>query len=195
MPTEDASSSTHVAALRNESGSRAVAIIRGMTYSDLSTLLDYHYWARDRVLDAVEPLSPEQFTRDLGSSFRSVRDTLAHLYGSEWAWHSRWIGTSPTALPDPGLFADVAAIRASWSILEGKVRGFLASLGEHGIDREFEYRNLAGQPARSSFREMMQHMVNHGSYHRGQVTTLLRQLGAPPARSMDLIRFLRDRGH
>ena len=70
-----------------------------MNLRDLETLLDYHYWARDRVLDGGRAqLTPEQFTRDLGSSFKSVRDTLAHTYSAEWAWYSRWQGTSPTAM-------------------------------------------------------------------------------------------------
>ena len=72
-----------------------------MDLRDLQTLLDYHYWARDRVLDAAEKLTPEQFTRDLGSSFKSVRDTLVHTYAAEWAWHSRWHGVSPTSLLPP----------------------------------------------------------------------------------------------
>ena len=67
-----------------------------MNVQDLRTLLDYHYWARDRLLDAVAALTPEQFTRDLGSSFRSVRDTLVHLLASETNWCLRWQGTSPT---------------------------------------------------------------------------------------------------
>ena len=54
-----------------------------MTASDLRTLLEYHYWARDRVLDAAALLTPEQFTKDLGGSFKSVRDTLAHVYAAE----------------------------------------------------------------------------------------------------------------
>ena len=63
-----------------------------MTLADLKTLIDFHYWARDRVLDAAELLTPEQFTRDMGGSFKSIRDTLAHLYSAEWAWYQRWHG-------------------------------------------------------------------------------------------------------
>lgn len=164
-----------------------------MTYPEIFTLLDYHYWARDRILDAAAPLTPEQFTRDLGSSFKSVRDTLSHIYGAEWVWHSRWLGTSPTALPDSSQFTDVATIRARWSDLEQQVRGFLTALGEEGLSRPFDYRSLGGLPARTVFWQMVQHIVNHGSYHRGQATTMLRQLGAPPAKGMDLILFYRER--
>lgn len=164
-----------------------------MTIDELRTLLDYHYWARDRLLDAVEPLAPEQFTRDMGNSFRSVRDTLAHIYAAEWAWHSRWLGTSPTVLLAPDMFPDVASIRKAWSELEGNVRSFVDRLGADGINRVIEYKLLSGQAGASVFWHMLQHVVNHASYHRGQVTTMLRQLGAAPAKSMDLIAFYRER--
>src|SRR2546422_11642510 len=109
-----------------------------MTIEDLRLLLDYHYWARDRLLDAVEALTPEQFTRDMGSSFRSIRDTLAHIYAAEWAWHSRWVGKSPTALLPSDMFPDVASLRATWTDHEAKMRAFLEGLGEAGIARVFE---------------------------------------------------------
>jgi uncharacterized damage-inducible protein DinB len=164
-----------------------------MNVQDLRTLLDYHYWARDRILAAAAALTPEQFTRDLGSSFKSVRDTLAHTYSSEWAWYERWHGTSPTAMLPPEQFTDVETLQRTWSAHEQRIRAFLDELGEPGITRVFVYKLLSGQSGASMFWQMVQHMVNHGSYHRGQVTTMLRQLGAAPAKSMDLIAFYRER--
>ncbi len=162
-----------------------------MTLEELRTLLDYHYWARDRVLDAAEKLTPEELTRNLGSSFRSVRDTLAHTYAAEWAWCSRWNGQSPTAPPPVDTLPDVATLRAKWTELESNVRAVLDRLGEQGMDRVFEYTMVNGDARRSIFWHMLQHVVNHGSYHRGQVTTMLRQLGAAPPQGMDLITFYR----
>ncbi len=164
-----------------------------MTASDLRTLLDYHYWARDRVLDAATRLSAEQFTRDMGNSFKSVRDTLVHIYSSEWAWHSRWHGVSPTAHLPADQFPDVASIQRAWTEHEQKVRAFVDRLDDQGIERVIEYRAITGQPAASAIWQMLQHVVNHASYHRGQVTTMLRQLGADPTRSLDLIAFYRER--
>jgi len=162
-----------------------------MTQGDLRTLLDYHYWARDRLLAAVEPLTPEQFTRDLGNSFRSVRDTLAHIVGAETAWLSRWQGHSPSALLPPDQFPDVAVVRKVWTSLESQVRAFLGNLAD--VNQVFEYKMLSGAPGASPFWQMQQHVVNHASYHRGQVVTMLRQLGAQPPKSLDLIAFYRER--
>jgi uncharacterized damage-inducible protein DinB len=164
-----------------------------MTFNDLQTLLEYHYWARDRLLDALEPLTAEQFTRDLGSSFKSVRDTVAHIYAAEWAWYERWHGRSPKALLPLDQFADVGAVRAAWQTHEQKMRTYLQSLGEQGITQVIDYTLLSGQAGSTPFWQMLQHVVNHASYHRGQVTTMLRQLGAEPAKSMDLIAYYRTR--
>jgi uncharacterized damage-inducible protein DinB len=57
-----------------------------------------------------------------------------------------------------------------------------------------EYKLLSGQPGASPLWQMLQHVVNHGSYHRGQITTKLRQLGAQPAKSLDMIAFYRSQG-
>jgi uncharacterized damage-inducible protein DinB len=164
-----------------------------MDLSNLTTLLDYHYWARDRLLEAVARLTPDQFNRDLGSSFKSVRETLVHIYAAEWAWNSRWRGTSPTALLTSDPFPDVESLRRAWVENEANVRAFTTSLGDAGVDRVFAYRMLSGAEGASPFWQMLQHVVNHASYHRGQVTTMLRQLGATPAQSMDMIGFYRER--
>ncbi len=164
-----------------------------MHLEELRTLVDYHYWARDRLLDAVGRLTPEQLARDLGNSFPSIRDTLVHLYFAEGVWCARWQGTAPPPKPDPGTVADVAAVRLAWSGEEQKVRALLDTLGEEGIVRPISYRMMDGTPSAQPFWQMLQHVVNHGSYHRGQVTTMLRQLGAAPAKSLDLIAFYRER--
>lgn len=164
-----------------------------MNIQDLRTLLDYHYWARDRMLAALLPLTPEEYTRELGSSFTSIQDTLGHVYSAEWAWHQRWIGVSPTSQLPRETFPDVATVRDLWAKTETDVRGFLESLGEGGIDRAIDYKTLTGDAGSSVFWHMLQHVVNHASYHRGQLTTMLRQLGRPAPESMDLIRFYRTR--
>ena len=165
-----------------------------MNLQDVRTLLDYHYWARDRMFEALEPLTPEQADRDLGSSFKSVRDTVTHLYAAEWAWYSRWQGTSPTALLPADTFTDLAGVRRAWSEHEVKMRAYLEELGEAGVERVIEFKLLSGQPGAAPFWQMLQHVVNHASYHRGQVTTMLRQLGAKPPQSLDMIAFYRSQG-
>lgn len=165
-----------------------------MTPVELRLLVDYHYWARDRMLDALEPLDAGAFARPTGNSFGSIRDTVVHVYSAEWIWLQRWHGTSPSAAADVAHLTDVASIRAAWAALESGVREYVAGLDDATVDERVRYRNLAGAEAESSRWTMLQHVVNHASYHRGQVTTMIRQAGGAAPLSQDLIAFYRERG-
>lgn len=161
-----------------------------MTLNDLHPLYDYNAWANHRVLDACSPLSPPQFTRNLASSFPSVRDTLAHIMFAEWLWLERWQGRSPSG-PPPGEFPDLASIRAHWQKIETDLLKFVHDFPTADLVRVVEYRNTKAHAFSNPMSEMLQHLINHGTYHRGQITTLLRQLGVAPL-STDLIAFYRE---
>jgi uncharacterized damage-inducible protein DinB len=157
----------------------------------LQRLIDFHYWARDRMLAAVATLTVKQYVRPVGNSFPSVRDTVNHLYRAEWVWFSRWQGASPTAFPPEDQLPDLETVAAEWQALEHQLRGYVGALAETDVSRVFEYRLINGTPGRSPFWEMVVHLVNHSTYHRGQVTTLLRQHGARAPESTDMITFFR----
>jgi uncharacterized damage-inducible protein DinB len=162
-----------------------------MTFDDLNTLIVYNYWARDRLLDAVQALTPEQFTRDLGNSFGSVRDTIAHICDAESIWLARWKGEQSAGFQKVDRMPDVDAARKEWGEIEGGVRAVLEKLGPEGVEHAIEYKDTRGGTHSEPFSMMVQHVVNHGSYHRGQVTTMLRQMGAQPAKFMDLVAYYR----
>jgi len=71
------------------------------------------------------------------------------------------------------------------------VREFVAGLGDGGVSRILEYKLLSGQAGASPMWQMVQHVVNHASYHRGQITTMLRQIGAQPPKPLDMIAYYR----
>jgi uncharacterized damage-inducible protein DinB len=163
-----------------------------MTPEEIGLLYDYNAWANHRSLDAASALTAEQFTKPMASSFSSVRDTLAHIYGAEWVWLERFQGRSPSSLPDTTQFADVASLQERWSEHEGRLLSFVRGLKQADLNREMEYKTLKFGVYRNPLWQSMQHLVNHGTYHRGQVTTMLRQLGAQPILT-DLMHFYRER--
>jgi uncharacterized damage-inducible protein DinB len=163
-----------------------------MSPEDIRQLYDYNAWANRRSMDAAAALTPEQITKPLGSSFSSVRDTLAHIYGAEWIWLERFQGRSPTSLPDVKEFANLEGLREHWVDHEARLLGFVRGLTQADLDRVMEYKTLKFGVYRNPLWQSMQHLVNHGTYHRGQVTTLLRQLGAQPILT-DLMHFYRER--
>jgi uncharacterized damage-inducible protein DinB len=147
----------------------------------LRELFDYNYWARDRQLQACAALTEEQFLRPMGNSFSSVRDTLAHLVAVEWVWLERWLGRSPTKI-DGGeysaeTFPTLGTVRERWQGVESNMRSYLSGLHDGALDRPLSYTNLKGERCTYPLWQTLLHLVNHQTYHRGQITTLLRQLG------------------
>jgi uncharacterized damage-inducible protein DinB len=163
-----------------------------MNVEDFRLLYDYNAWADHRTLEACAELSEEQFTRDLGSSFRSVRDTLVHIMQVEWLWLERWHGRSPTSFAANGEYSNVASVRSRWLEIERDLLDYVASLTSEEVQRVVRHQTTAGVPQAQPLWQMLQHLVNHGTYHRGQVATMLRQLGAKPL-ATDLIYFYRER--
>jgi uncharacterized damage-inducible protein DinB len=158
---------------------------------ELRDLFGYDRWANARVLDATAPLSDEQFGRDLANSFGSIRGTLAHVLGGHWVWLSRWLGTSPTTFPDWDVSTH-ALLRERWREIEGRQQEFLEGLREGDEEREMTYTLFSGKTMSSRLHETCRHVINHATYHRGQVVTMLRQLKAEPPHT-DLILYYRER--
>src|SRR5262249_17828424 len=148
----------------------------------------YNHWANQRTLDAVTPLSSEKFTREMGNSFSSVRDTLAHILGAEWIWLERWLGRFPKSLLPAADFPTVEALRRRWEVVDRDLNGFLETLTPERLRAPLAYLNRAGERFSYPLWQQMTHVVNHSSYHRGQTTTLLRQLGAEP-NGTDLLEY------
>jgi uncharacterized damage-inducible protein DinB len=163
-----------------------------MSPDEVRQLYDYNSWANRRSLGAAEKLTTEQFTRPMGSSFSSVRDTLAHIYGAEWIWLERFEGRSPSGLPNVNQFPDVQSLRETWLEHEQRLLAFAAQITQADLDRTLEYKTLRFGIYTNPLWQSMLHLINHGTYHRGQVTTLLRQLGAEPI-LLDLMHFYRER--
>lgn len=163
-----------------------------MTVDEIRTLFDFNHWANTRTLDSCAGVSSDVFTRANGSSFPSIRETLAHIHGAEWVWLERWQGRFPK-MPAAREGGDLAAIRAAWAPTAQALLDFAHSRTQADLDASHEIRTFDGTPYRHALWQMMQHLVNHGSYHRGQVAAFLRQAGHQP-QATDLIRFYRERG-
>lgn len=157
----------------------------------LHFLFQFNQWADRRLLDTSASLSDEQFTRNLGSSFGSVRDTLAHLYGAGWVWNERFQGRSPSALPTGTTFPDYASVRARLEDIDRHYVDYTSQLTQQDLDRVIRYRSFAGDEFSNPLWQSLHQVSNHATYHRGQVVTMLRQLGVKPV-STDLIGFYRE---
>jgi uncharacterized damage-inducible protein DinB len=169
-----------------------------MTKDEIQLLYEFDRWANNRVLHAASALSAERFTRDLGDSRRSVRDTLMHIVGCEWTWLTCWKEPSPTSAFvvdlwtqhntrfDPNAFPDFAAVQLKWAEVEREQVEFV-----NRVTNESLGRMLPVGETKISLAHLMQHLANHSTYHRGQVALMMRQLAAEPL-ATDFAMFLME---
>lgn len=137
----------------------------------------YARWANTRMLDACETLPVETLSRETGSSFASVLGTLEHLYGADWIWLERFEGRPRAVFPPKGAYPTVASIREAWDALQGRREAFLASLTAARLAEPLRYTNMKGEAMAYPLGDLLFHLSNHATYHRGQVMQSVRQLG------------------
>lgn len=162
-----------------------------MNVEDFRLLYDYNAWANRHTLDSCNSLSEEQFTRDLKSSFPSVRDTLVHIVSAEWIWLERWHGRAPAALPIAADYPNLESVRRRFSEMDRNLVDYTASLKADDLQRVISFKRITGEVLSQPLWRLLHQVSNHGTYHRGQIATMLRQLGAKPV-STDLLIFYRD---
>ena len=156
-------------------------------------LLAYTIWADREHLEALAALPEEHLTVPTGTSFGSLLGTIAHVLGSEQVWLARFVGAPLESYPDEGAFADLAAVRAGFEELWPQMEFFLASLQQEQLAVELEWISRGGNRYRRPLWQALVHMSHHSGYHRGQLTTMMRQLGHRPPAS-DLIGWFQHHG-
>jgi uncharacterized damage-inducible protein DinB len=162
-----------------------------MTVEEIRSLYAYNRWANARLIEVIAGLPAERLTAEIPSSFPSILGTLAHIAAAEWVWLRRWKGENPTAFPDWLAAPSLPGVREKLAEIEAERASFVGSLSDADLERPLDYRTLAGDPFRNRLADLLVHVVNHSSYHRGQLTTMLRQVGATPV-ATDFVLFKRE---
>ena len=162
-----------------------------MTTAEILALFAYDHWARERTLQSVAPLPEALYLENLKSSHGGIHGTLLHLFGADTRWLQRWMGGTPSAFPTAEEIPTLHALRSRWQEYRARLSSFLGGLTDAGLHAPVSYADSAGNRHAEPLYQQMQHSVNHASYHRGQVVTMLRQLGAKPI-GTDLITFYRE---
>jgi len=148
-----------------------------MNAGDVRTLYAYNRWANDRIASACGAIDRATFDASSRGSFGSIRDTLAHIIWAEWVWLERWQHRSPAHADAPPM-PDLPSIeRVRRDVARGQ-QAFIDGLTDGRLVERIAYTNFKGERFEYTLGHMLQHVVNHSTYHRGQVVTLLRQANA-----------------
>ena len=158
-----------------------------MTLQELKTLHAYNAWADNRMFESLALLPEDQYLKDLGSSHGGIHGTMTHLVGAQKVWLERFKGDVKPFLsknPPP----DLPALKKIWEETGYETAKWLSMMTDKKLTATFTMKNLKGETQTHVFWQAFQHLVNHSSYHRGQVVTMIRQLGGKPP-TTDLILF------
>ena len=160
----------------------------GVDRNHVERLYAFHHWATDLVLDALSAASAAMLDRPWGGSFGTGRALLRHVVGVERLWCDRWGGISPKALPDYPARHAGREFRAEWEEIKKDQQRFIQALTPGQLAGDLTYVNIKGETWTYPFADILVHCANHGTYHRGQLTHLLRDLGLS-APSTDFLIF------
>lgn len=136
-------------------------------------------------------LPAEQLMTNLKTSFGGVYETIVHLYQSDRIWLDRLKERPSGKFEDYSAPGCVWELRDAWAEVQTELIQVVSAFSEADVDRGITYTNLAGQTFTSPIWQIVLHVVNHGTHHRGQVTAMIRQLGGTPT-NLDLIRYHRS---
>ena len=160
-----------------------------MTPAEALLHLRYSGWASRKLVDAVRALPPDDLNKPLGVSHGSLLGTLGHVYWADCIWCSRAVDPA-VVLPSE---MTLEALASDWPAVQQKWETWAAALGEDALAQPIHYKTLNGTPGMTPAWQIVMHVVNHATLHRGQAMAMLRQLGVKPPPT-DLIYYYREIG-
>lgn len=164
-----------------------------MNLIEINRLYDYNGWANERVLQSLQSIGAEAFTSNRQASHGSIRGIIAHIAAAEWIWLERWRGFSPVSLLPESEFQTLEIASERLRKIDQDLQQFTSRLTQEELDGRRGYKTTEGKDYSNHLSDLLLHVANHSSYHRGQIATLLRQSGVVP-QSTDFVLFVRLTG-
>lgn len=158
----------------------------------LNKHLGYTVWATTKLSQILEKADESMLKKETPSSFNTIEKTILHIWDAEIAWFKRLHGISITEWPSKDFKGDTKAMLTGWQQSGIDFKEYVESQGPDYLAKQIDYKNTAGKPFSNTVEEIIYHVVNHGTFHRGQIITMLRANGFTDVGSTDLITYLRE---
>jgi uncharacterized damage-inducible protein DinB len=151
--------------------------------------LDYSAWATQRLMDAAAKLSEEELTRDFKTADKTVLDTLVHIYAADRIWLARVLGEQRATFVDPE-DRDLTLLQTEWPALHQRWKLWLRDFNDGDVMRVIDFKDTKGRPYSQPVWQILLHLVNHGTHHRGQFRASCAPWIMPPP--LDLMAYYRS---
>lgn len=154
----------------------------------LITLTQYNHWATQKTIPLLEKITEQQWEQDLGGSFSSLAATVIHLVSAEKLTCERLQGTQQPFLANTFAGGKTEAL-ALWATYAKELAAIVEGMSTAPFDAILEFKTLKGMDLQMERYKLITHVVNHSTYHRGQIVNYLRQLGHSGVESTDMFNF------
>ena len=156
-------------------------------------LAAYNSWANRKLIAVISETGEENSMLEQKSSFNTILKTVLHISDAQEIWLYRLHGESPSGRPGGEFHGNIFDACALLQVSSDKLEQYVAHLDGSALNEVIRYKNIKGDPFESTVFEIISHVVNHGSYHRGQLVTMLRNIGVSDLPATDLIVYYREK--
>jgi uncharacterized damage-inducible protein DinB len=157
----------------------------------LVQLSAYNIWANQLLLDLINQQPEEKQKQELPSSFTSLYKTVLHMWNAESIWWQRMKLQERIFIPAENFSGDMKELCNQFLSQNRQWNEWALAANEHQLQHVFQYQNFKREQFKQPIYQMMLHVFNHGTYHRGQLVNMLRQLGVDKIPSTDFIEWSR----
>lgn len=154
--------------------------------------LQYNAWANGKLAEFLSAVDEKHFYTALKSSFPTLAGTVLHIWDAEVIWMQRLMGQHSDTWPGKSFQGSVGDMLQGWEAGSNELQRFIAGKDNEWLNGVIEYRNMAGKPFSNTAADILFHVVNHSTFHRGQLVTMMRELGYTRFESTDLITWMRQ---
>ena len=154
-------------------------------------LADFNIWATDIFCSMLQQISDEQWMQKVASSFDTIQETALHTISAEKAWLQRFKKEKVEWLQFSYKGSKEEYIKL-WKQTSANLKSFISAFDENELTTILHYKRLNGEEKSTPFYIMFAHVFNHSTYHRGQLVTMLRQVGFTKIQSTDFIGFYKN---
>jgi uncharacterized damage-inducible protein DinB len=155
----------------------------------IKLLASYNIWANDKVSNWLKGISSDQWLMHIPSSFPSIKATTTHIIGAEYIWYQRLTKVQPTIWLGNDDLGSIEDVLLRWKAASQSLLNYCNDLSEKDIDEEITFNRLNGDVNVLAVKQILVHVFNHSTYHRGQIVTMLRIAGFEKVASTDLLNF------
>lgn len=160
-----------------------------MTKEYFKELAAYNYWADQKVITWLNQISEEQWNRTINSSFNSIENTAIHIVSAEKIWIDFWTNTPSPVFLSAEFEGSKDKLIEVWQKASAGLKNFIDAFPEEDLSKPVSFSYPKGGTAQLEYQQTFAHIVNHSTYHRGQLVTLLRQAGFTQLSSIDLATY------